>query len=761
MRELPAAGPAPRETPPAAPPAAGADARVATRVFDVVGMRCAGCVDGLSRALRGVPGVRSAQVNLATNEARVEVDDAAFDPAAAESAARRAGDWELYLRADADAAPAVDHGASDRAALGREALAALLIAPLVWALELGALLPAEGAAARYTALALGSVAQLVCARRFTRGALAALRGGRADMNTLVALGTWTAYAWSVALTFSGGGGAHAHTWFHASAMITAFVLAGRWLEARARGRAGDALGELLRLAPDVAHVERADGVVEVAVLEVRRGDVCVVRPGDRVPVDGVVLDGETSVDESLLTGESLAVAKGPGDRLTGGTVNGSGSVRLRAERVGRDTAFARIVRAVRDAQSSRAPVQELVDRVAAVFVPAVLVVALATFGAWWAVGGDGAFARGLSHAVAVLVISCPCALGLATPTAVVVAVGAAARRGVLFRDASALQALAALDTVAFDKTGTLTHGRPAVREIVLAPGFEGDADALLALAAAVEARSEHPLAASVVRAARERGITPRGVSAFESLPGRGVRARVAGADVLVGSERLCVDRGIDVGPLAAAAAAADARGAGVLVVARDGAVCGLVTVEDAARPESAQVVADLHALGLSTLVLSGDRDAPARHVAQQAGVDEVRAGLLPEEKVAALTELRASGRRVAMVGDGVNDAPALATADVGVALGTGAGVALEAAGATLASGDLAALVHAVRIARRALTTIRVNLFFAFAYNVAAIPLATGALESSFGLRVSPGIAAAAMACSSITVVTNSLRLRGS
>ena len=734
------------------------------RVFDVVGLRCAGCVNGLTKALAAVEGIESAQVNLATNEAVVIVA-ADFDPANAETAAERAGGFQLFMRADEDAPSVADTLIEEETRLiARDAVIAL-------ALSIGVMLfgmhwvPGVGAdVSNWTAFGLTLPVQLWCARRFTAGAWTALRHLSADMNTLVAVGTWTAFSWSVAMLVAPGlmqasGGHAGHTWFDSAAMITALVLTGRWMEARARRSAGDAVRSLLELAPETARVERGGAIVDVPVKEVRRGDVCELRPGDRIPVDGVVLEGRTAVDESMLTGESLAVDKGPGDALAGGTVNRTGSVRMKAERVGSETSFARIVRAVRDAQSSRAPVQAMVDRVAGVFVPVVLAVALVTFVAWWALGGEGALTTAVLRAVTVLIISCPCAMGLATPTAVMVAVGRGAERGVIFRDASALEAVARVGVVAFDKTGTLTEGRPRVTDVFAVAGGAAGEKELLRIAASVEAKSEHPLAEAVVRAAETRELTPAGVLDFEAVPGRGVRAKVEGAVAVVGSLRFLEEEGVPVHPISAASDAAERRGAGVLAVAIDGAAVGLIVVEDALREEGAEAVAHLRAMGLRPVMLTGDREAPARAMAEQARVQDVRAGLLPEDKVAAVRALRAEGCTVAMIGDGINDAPALAAADVGIAMGTGTDVAIEAAHVTLVKGSLRGVVDAVRIGRRALATIRWNLFWAFFYNVAAIPLAAGVLVPVFDFAITPMFAAAAMAMSSVTVVSNSLRLR--
>ncbi len=768
MRELPVMPSSPSPSPSAATSAAaasdvaGPDGR--RRVFDVVGLRCAGCVNGLTKALSKVEGLESVQVSLATNEVIVVTGDH-FDPAPVEDAAARAGDFRLFLRADDDEAPSVadDLVAEETRAVARDAVIALVLSSAVMAFGMRWVPGVSAATAAWLTFAFAIPVQLWCARRFTVGAWTALRHGRADMNTLVAVGTWTAFLWSVGVLLTSGAAADGadglHTWFDSAAMITAFVLTGRWMEARARHRAGGAVRALLELAPETARVERDGEFVVVPVKEVRRGDLCELRPGDRIPVDGVVIDGTTAVDESMLTGESLAVSKGPGDALAGGTVNRTGSVRMKAQRVGSETSFARIVRAVRDAQASRAPVQAMVDRVAGVFVPAVITIAFVTFGVWLAIGGEDALSNAILRAVTVLIISCPCAMGLATPTAVMVAVGRGARCGVIFRDASALEAVAQVGVVAFDKTGTLTEGRPRVTDVFTVPAFAGGEKELLRVAASVEARSEHPLADAVTRAAQARDITAAAVVDFEAVPGRGVRARVEGADVLVGSRAFLSEQGVAPDALEDAAAAAEERGAGVLAVALDGAPVGLIAVEDTLREDGAEAVARLRALGLRPVMLTGDREAPARAVAAEAGVEDVRAGLLPEGKVAAVRALRGEGATVAMVGDGINDAPALAAADVGIAMGTGTDVAIEASHVTLVKGSLRGVVDAVRIGRRALATIRWNLFWAFFYNVAAIPLAAGVLIPVFDFAITPMFAAAAMAMSSVTVVSNSLRLR--
>lgn len=735
------------------------DALGEAHVLDVEGLRCAGCVQSLKKALARVDGVRDASVNLATREVVLVVDPGTWDAEAVRSAGDRAGGYGLSERSEEDAAAAPPED-RETPRLGRAALIAGVLSMVSMVLSMHHVPGVPERAGLWGAFATAAWVQLVCGAQFTSGAWRALRHGTATMDTLVAFGTWTAFLWSTVVLLLPS--LAVPVWFDSAAMIIALVLLGRWLESRARTRAGDAIRHLLALAPEAAHIERDGAEVTLPVAAVRADDVCVVRPGERIPVDGVVVDGHSAVDESMLTGESLAVEKTAGAEVTGGTLNRTGSFRMRATAVGRDTALARIVKAVREAQSSQAPVQSLVDRVAGVFVPFVIVAALVTAGVWLALGWESGFATAATpaivRAVTVLIIACPCALGLATPTAVTVAVGAAARQGVIFRNAYALQAIAQVQAVCFDKTGTLTAGRPRVREIALASGAGLGERELLRLAASVEARSEHPLAEAVLDAARARDIEPAGVVSFEAVPGRGVRAVVEGAPVLVGSPEFLEAEGVDTLPIREALLGAAARGAGVLAVARSGAAVGLLAVEDTLRGDAAETVERLRDLGIRPVLLTGDAEAPARAAAQAVGIDDVRSRLLPNDKRVAVKQLRAAGLRVAMIGDGINDAPALAAADVGIAMGTGTGVAIETAKVTLVRGDLVAAVRAVVIGRRALSIIRGNLFWAFIYNVLAIPVAAGVL-SPLGISITPTWAAAAMAMSSVSVVTNSLRLR--
>jgi Cu+-exporting ATPase len=686
-------------------------------VYQVRGMHCASCVARLQRALADVDGVKEAHVNLATEEAALVVDPQRFDPAAVSDVAG----FVLTERRDG--------GDGRSRALARDAILAVGLGIVAMA----------GAMRGVPLLAfLASAVSVVwCGRRFTAATLRQLRFGAADMNTLITMGTWTALAWSAVLLVRGEESA---LWFESAAMIVALVLVGRWLEARAKERARRSLRKLLELAPQTARVERDGEELELPAAEVRVGDVCVVRPGERLPTDGEIVSGRAALDESMLTGESLPVEKEPGDAVQGATINRTGAFRMRATRVGAATAYARIVNAVREAQASRPPVQALVDRVAGVFVPAVIGVALLTL-VGWGVAGD--WSAGVLHAVTVLIIACPCAMGLATPTAIVVGVGRAAESGIIFRDAAALEQVARVAQVVFDKTGTLTEGEPRVRAVVPTPG-RTEVE-VVQTAATAEDLSEHPLAAAVLAEAQRRGIAAADVDLFRAVPGRGVRVKAQGSEILAGSRRFLQDEGVDVAPLG------EPKGT-VLAVARDGTALGYLEVADTLRASAADAVRELASLGVRSVMMTGDGRAPAQRIAEEAGIDEVHAEMSPTTK---LDRLRSLGHGVAMVGDGINDAPALAAADVGIALGTGTDVAMEAAHATLVRPDLKGVADAIRLGRRTLKTIRWNLFWAFFYNVIAIPAAAGL----FAITVTPRYAAAAMALSSVTVIANSLRLR--
>jgi len=706
------------------------------------GMTCAACATRIEKALNRVPGATAA-VNFATESATVQ----GGETAALLAAVVRAG-YQARVKRNVEAERRADQ--ARRAGATRELrrdviVATLLTLPLLVPM-LAMLVP--GAAAhdelvpRAWQLALATPVQFWSGRRFYVGAWHALRGGGANMDVLVALGTTAAYAFSAIVTLAG---MHEHVYFEAGAAVITLVLLGKLLEARARAGTSAALEGLIRLLPKLAHVERAGGVLDVPVAAVAPGDRFVVRAGEAVPVDGTVEAGASSVDESMLTGESRPVAKGPGAQVFAGTVNGDGVVTARATGVGASTLLAGIVRLVAQAQGSRAPIQRLADRVSGVFVPIVLGLAAATFFGTFVWTDDAV--RALVHAVAVLVIACPCALGLATPTAVIVGTGRAAQLGVLVRDAAALERAAALDTLVLDKTGTVTEGRLDV--VALLPATGVDARRLLALAAALERGAHHPLAEAIRAHAQREGVTVPEIEGFQAVPGKGARGRTGGDDVVLGSPAFLAEAGY-AAPLPADERHVDATLVGVGAA---GGFLGWIALGDRVRPTSAAAVRRLRSMGIEVMMVTGDHAGAARRAARDAGIESWDAGVLPAGKVAAIERLRAQGRKVGMAGDGVNDAPALAAADVGFAMGTGADVAVDAADVTLVRTDLDALADAIALSRATLRKIRQNLFFAFAYNVLGIPLA------AFGW-LDPVIAGAAMAASSVSVVSNALLLRG-
>ncbi|WP_314245413.1 heavy metal translocating P-type ATPase [Streptomyces sp. DSM 40907] len=586
-----------------------------------------------------------------------------------------------------------------------------------------------------------------------------LRHRGADMNSLITLGTSAAYGYSLLVTLAPSLLPEdvREVYYEAVGVILTLILLGRLLEARAKAGTGEAIRALLGLQARTARVIRDGAETEIPVEDVAVGDEVVIRPGEKVPVDAEVLSGSSAVDESMVTGEPMPATKGAGDTVIGATVNGTGSLRVRAAKVGADTMLAQIIRLVRQAQASKAPIQRLADAVSAYFVPAVIAIAIAAFALWYTLGPAPALTLALVSAVAVLIIACPCALGLATPLSIMVGTGKGAQAGILIRSAEALETAHKLDTVVLDKTGTVTAGKPTLTDVQTADGFtEGG---LLSLVAAAEADSEHPLAGAIVTGARERELTVPLARGFDSVTGKGVQATVDGRAVLVGTARLLADVGIDTRPLTLVAAELSAQGKTPVLVAVDGRPAGVLAVADTVKDDSAQAVAALHRLGIETVILTGDNARTAAAIAAQVGVERVLAEVLPEHKAEEIRRLQAEGRTVGMVGDGINDAPALAAADVGLAIGTGTDVAIEAADITLISGSLTGVVTAVRLSRATMRNIRQNLFFALIYNAVGVPLAAGALYPLWGIRLSPIIAAAAMALSSLSVVTNSSRLR--
>ena len=629
------------------------------------------------------------------------------------------------------------------------------------------LLPFLSASAKqWLQLLIAIPAVLYCGWPFFVRGWDSLRSGRLNMFTLIAMGTGAAFLYSVIATLAPGlfpaSMADAHglvpVYYEAAAVIVALVLIGQVLELRARERTGGAIRALLDLAPKTAlRVEKNGKTETVELAAVRVGDVLRVRPGDKVPIDGTVTEGKSSVDESMLTGEPVPVQKVAGDRVTGGTLNGTGSFDMRVDRTGAETTLAQVVEMVAQAQRSRAPIQALADTVSGYFVPAVILVAVIAFFAWLMFGPAPALTYALVAAVSVLIIACPCALGLATPISIMVATGRGAQAGVLVRNAAALERLASVDTLVVDKTGTLTLGKPTLTGVEAAPGF--DEDEVLRLAAGLEIRSEHPLAEAILRGAEAKGLKAPKVAEFSTVTGQGVRGTVDGRITLLGNARLMESARIDIAPVAEFAEERRKNGETVMLLASDGKLAGFVAVADPIKPGAAEAIAKLHALGLKIVMATGDNATTAKAVASQLGIDEVRAGMRPEEKLQLIDELQRQGKVVAMAGDGINDAPALAKADVGIAMGTGADVAMESAGLTLLKGDLRGIVRAINLARATMRNIKQNLVFAFAYNALGVPIAAGVLYPAFGMLLSPMIAAAAMSLSSVSVVTNALRLR--
>jgi len=731
--------------------------------FPVKGMHCAACVGKVEQALLGVPGVRTAAVNLATERATVRLGAGGPSLDVLRRAVAAAG---YSVPADIAATPeAADREQAERAQENRRlrlkfVAGALLSVPVL----LGSMHEVFTWAPHwlrnpFLLWALTTPVQFWVGWQFHAGFLTELRHRSASMNTLVSIGTNAAYFFSVAVTLWPGVfmATGAMPYYEASALLMSFLVLGRWLEARARGGTSEAIRRLIALRPKTARVVRAGKEEDVPIGLVLVGDLLRVRPGERVAVDGQVVEGASTVDESMLTGESLPVEKGPGTAVVGGSVNRTGTFTFRATRVGSETVLAQIIRLVEEAQGSKAPIQRLADRVASVFVPVVLVIAAVTFGVWWIWGPEPAFFYALANAVGVLVIACPCAMGLATPTAIMVGTGKGAELGVLIKSAGALELLHRARTVVFDKTGTLTVGRPVVTDVVPAPGF--DADGLLAMAAAAEQGSEHPLGEAIVTEAKARGLALPPVSEFQAVPGQGVDALAPDGRILLGNARMMQARGLDVTGLEPLARRLAAEGKSVVYVAFAGLAQGLVAVADVLKPEARGAVAALKALGIEVVMLTGDTRLTGEAIARQAGIGRVLAEVLPEQKAAEIKQLQENGRLVAMVGDGINDAPALAQADVGIAMGSGTDVAIEAADITLMRGNLHGVVTAVELSRRTIRIIKENLGWAFGYNIVLVPVAAGALYPLWGVLLSPILAGLAMALSSVSVVANSLRLK--
>jgi Cu+-exporting ATPase len=749
---------------PSASPASSAEIQL-----PIEGMSCASCVNRIERYLRKTPGVAEANVNLATEIATIRYlpEVAGFDELA--RAIEAAGYEIRQTPQDAESThgliEAADAESAERAreqrALALRAGVSIAVAAVAMLLMYAPNVPLTMEQMAWALIVPATFVQFWGGARFYRAAYRSAVHLSTNMDTLVVVGTSVAWAYSVFVTFAPGvlrsAGIEPAPYFDSSTAIIGLILLGRWLEASAKGRTLGAVKALIGLQARSARIVRAGTEIDVPLEDVRVGDLVRVRPGERVPVDGRVADGESSVDESMLTGEPVPVDKRSGSEVIGGTINGWGTFLFRATRVGRDTALAQIVELVRRAQGSKAPIQRLADRIGGIFVPIVLGVGAVTFGLWFVLGPEPSFTHALVAFITVVVISCPCAMGLATPTAIMVGTGAGAEAGVLIRGGGALELAAGVDAVIFDKTGTLTRGRPSLGSVVAAPGFE--TDDILDLAGSVERGSEHPLAAAILLAADERGLGRGLVEGFAAVPGRGVRGRVDGREVLVGTAAFLDESGVDTAALPPAPDDASAA----TCVAIDGHAAGLLATVDEIKPEARAAVQELEASGLEVWLVTGDQARTAQAVARAVGIPagNVLAEVLPAGKADAVASIQARGKRVAMVGDGINDAPALARADVGIAIGTGTDVALEASDITLVGGDPRGVGRSIELSRRTMRVIRQNLFWAFGYNVVLIPIAMGILYPLWAITLNPALAAAAMASSSVTVVTNSLRLRKS
>ena len=746
---------------------AGYPAKRENATLEISSMSCASCAGRVEKTLATTPGVLEARVNFASEQAFVTYLAGAVTPEDLSSVVTNAG-YPAHPRDEGAEHHSQDKASAEKAHLQKALIAALLTLP-VFVLEMGGhIFPAFHhwvgrsigfSTSHWVQLILTTIVLAGPGRVFFTKGFPALLRGAPEMNALVALGTSAAYLYSLVSVIAPNllPPGTANVYFEAAAVIVVLILTGRWMEARAKGRTGDAIRSLVALAPQDAAVEVEGKVITRPVAQIVTGETVIIRPGERVPLDAEVLSGESLVDESMITGEPIPVSKSMGDQITGGTINGAAALKARVTAVGPDTVLSQIVRMVEDAQGARLPIQALVDRVTAVFVPAVIAIAILTVLIWLVVGPDPALGLALVAGVSVLIIACPCAMGLATPTSIMVGTGRAAQLGVLFRRGDALQALQSARVVAFDKTGTLTEGRPALTAFDVAKGL--DADHVLALVAGVESQSEHPLAHAVVAAAADRGVTPSLVDDVKSETGFGLSAHAQNAKILVGSQQFMAEQQVPLSDLVDRAEKLRQQGQTVFFAAINGDLAAMIGVSDPIKPDTLDALKALRSMGKEVAMITGDDPATAAAIADQLDIDIVDAGVLPGGKVDVIEGLQERFGKVAFVGDGVNDAPALARADIGMAIGTGTDVAIETADVVLASGKLSGVVNAVDISRRTMTNIRQNLFWAFGYNVVLIPVAAGVLYPVWGLLLSPMLGAGAMALSSVLVLTNALRLR--
>ncbi len=737
--------------------------------FPVLGMHCASCALKVEKSLNETPGVEEATVNLATEQAHIKYRSTVTNVEALGARVKDIG-YEAVLP-EPQAAPGADAAIRDREREYREAeyndlrLKLIVSAALSVILLFGSMphlfgFVPEWLSAPVTLLVLAVPVQFWAGAQFYRGALAAARHRTTNMDTLIALGTSAAFGYSTMVALFPQlfpPEVRGQVYFDTAAFIITLILLGRLLEARAKGRTSEAIKKLIGLQPKTARVFKEGQEVDVPISSVKVGDIIIVRPGERIPVDGAVVEGESRIDESMLTGESLPVTKRPDDEVVGATINGTGAFKMEARRVGADTALAQIIKMVEDAQGSKAPIQRLADLIASYFVPAVLAIATVTFIVWYIFGPEPTLTFALLNFVAVLIIACPCALGLATPTAIMVGTGKGAESGVLIKGGETLETVHRLDSVVFDKTGTLTKGEPAVTDVVTTGAV--DAAELIRLAASVERFSEHPLATAIVAKGNAAGSALVDPVGFNAIAGHGIEATVDGRHIVAGSARLMTDAGHGLGAAEQAGERLAEDGKTVVFVAIDRSIAGVIGIADTIRDGSREAVETLHGLGLEVIMITGDNEKTAQAIAAEVGIDRVLAQVLPEDKQAEVRKLQAEGKMVAMVGDGINDAPALAQADVGIAIGAGTDIAIEASDITLVRDDLRLVPGAIDLSRRTIRTIKQNLFFAFVYNTALIPLAAGVFYPFFGITLSPVFAAFAMASSSISVITNSLRLR--
>lgn len=725
--------------------------------FAVKGMTCAACVGAVERALKGLEGVLNVTVNLASEKASVEyvpsiVSFTDFKRVVAEAGYTAEEITEEYIDKEREL-----REREFRVLKRTFIISAILTAPVI----IGSIFPIPILSNWFVLFMISTPVQFWAGMRFHRAAWSALKHRTTNMNTLISIGTFAAYIYSTIATFSPSlferGGLSPDVYYDTSATIITLILLGRLLEAKARGRTSEAIKRLMRLQPKTARVLRNDQEKEILIDEVTVGDIVIVKPGERIPVDGEIIEGYSTVDESMLTGESLPIEKSIGDRVYGGTINKPGSFRLKATKIGKETALGQIIRLVEEAQGSKAPIQRLADKVASVFVPSVILIALVTFTAWFFLAPGRSFTVALMNFIAVLIIACPCALGLATPTAIMVGTGRGAERGILIRDAEALELAHKVQCIVLDKTGTITKGEPEVTDIMVSD--ETNEQEVLRLAASAERLSEHPLGEAIIREALKRGIELTKASNFMAIPGGGVRATVNNRDIFIGNQRLMETEGIDTLEFLPIAETLSDEAKTPVFVAIDGKVMAVIAIADTVKEGSIQAIRDLKDMGIEVSMLTGDRKKTAQAIARITGVERIFSDVLPDQKVEVVRSLKEEKKVTAMVGDGINDAPALIEADIGIAIGTGTDIAIEASDITLIKGDLRSVVEAIRLSKQTMKTIKQNLFWAFFYNVIGIPIAAGLLYPFGGPFLNPMIASGAMAFSSVSVVTNSLRLR--